>query len=643
MLSKTILWHGSAEALPQPLFLRAGPLTMLFDPQTAFLRHIRLGDHEIVRAIYAAVRDHNWGTVPPCLGRLQSDISENAFQLSFEIRCRQPGIDYLWRGAIAGDVTGRLTYRFDGEAHSHFARNRIGLCVLHPIVECAGRPCQVEHSDGRREAGKFPTTISPNQPFLDVRSIAYEVAGAQAELHFEGDEFEMEDQRNWSDASFKTYCTPQSRPKPVPVQPGDQVHQSVTLLLRGQVKPVLPVVFGRTPQLSVATTPVIPLPPLGLCIARHGRPWSGAETERLRALQLSHLRVDLRLSSADYPALLEQAAEQTEMLKVGLHLGLTVSDRAEDELQSLAEHLRRWQPRIALWLIFHETEPAAGERWVQLARRILQPCAPAALFAAGTLGFFTELNRDRPAPGSTAFPVYSNTPQVHAFDNLTMVENLAGQSANVETAKTFSARPVVVSPVTLKIRAKWNDGSPTEGAPSVDVDPRQMSLFGAAWTLGSIARLATTGGVHSVTYYETTGWRGVMETEAGPLLPGKFPAPPGAVFPMYHVLADIGEFPGKQVYPTHSSHPLLVDGLTLADTKGRRRILVANFTGDVQELKIKTGTCQARIRYLDDTNAEQAMGDPETFRAEPGAVAESAAGKLSLRLLPFALARVDIA
>ena len=638
-----MLWHGSAETLPQLLPLRAGPLTLLFDPRTAFLRHIRLGDHEVVRAIYAAVRDHNWGTVPPRLSLLQSDVSEDAFQLRFEVRCGQPGIDYLWHGTIIGDATGRIAYRFDGEARSRFERNRIGLCVLHPIVECAGRPCQIEHSDGRREAGQFPAAISPQQPFFDVRSIAYEVAGNQVELHFDGDEFEMEDQRNWSDASFKTYCTPQSRPKPALVQPGDQVHQSVTLLLRDPVKPVLPVVLGRPPQLSIATTPVMPLPPLGLCVARHGQPWSVTETERLRALRLSHLRVDLLLSASDYPTLLQQAAEQAEALKVALYLGLTLSDRAEEELHALKEHLQSCQPRIALWLVFHETESVAGERWVQLTRRILQPCAPAALCAAGTRDFFTELNRDRPDAGSTAFPVYSNNPQVHAFDDLTMVENLAGQSANVDTAKTFSARPVVVSPITLKIRAQWNNGSPRGEELPGDVDPRQMSLFGAGWTLGSMARLASTGGVHSLTYYETTGWRGVMQTAAGSPLPAKFPAPAGVVFPMYHVFADIAEFPGRQVYPTHSSHPLLVDGLTLADPQGHRRILVANFTSAAREIKIKTGTCQARIRYLDETNAEQAMNDPEGFRAEPGAVAESAAGKIALRLLPFALARVDIA
>ena len=133
-----------------------------------------------------------------------------------------------------------------------------------------------------------------------------------------------------------------------------------------------------------------------------------------------------------------------------------------------------------------------------------------------------------------------------------------------------------------------------------------------------------------------------METDAGSPLPKEFPSEPGAVFPMYHVFADIAEFGGKQIYPTHCTHPLLAEGLTLFDTKGSRRILAANLTGDPQDLKIKTGTCTARIRYLDETTAEHAMHRPEEFRRHSGEQKESVSGKIELKLLPFAVARVDV-
>jgi hypothetical protein len=48
------------------------------------------------------------------------------------------------------------------------------------------------------------------------------------------------------------------------------------------------------------------------------------------------------------------------------------------------------------------------------------------------------------------------------------------------------------------------------------------------------------------------------------------------------------------------------------------------------------------VRYLDETTVEQAIRRPEEFRQETGDVKESVSGKIELKLLPYALARVDI-
>jgi hypothetical protein len=645
MLPKAFLQSGRPKSKPMPL--RAGPLTMVFEPDTAFLRHIRLGDHEVVRAIYAAVRDQNWGTVPPQVRILEQQISADSFHLRFEVVCKRDEIDWVWQGTTSGANNGEVRYAFDGIARSDFLRNRLGICILHPILECAGMPCHVEHINGTTEDGAFPSSISPHQPFLEIRGISYEVVntGIRARLEMEGETFEMEDQRNWTDASFKTYCTPLTLPLPHQVKTGDAVRQSVRLSLSGNVRPILPVNIGRPPQLSISTTPALTLPPIGLCVASHRRPLSAVEIERLKALKFSHLRVELRLEDSDYPERLEQASAESSALGVGLHIALVLHEHADRELPSLLQHIERVKPRVLLWIILHEFENPTSEKTVQHVRPMLQRYAPNILFAAGTPDFFTEINRVRLQPGATSFLCYSNNPQVHAFDNTTLIENLAGQVHNVESARHFTPRPVVVSPVTLRIRNNARAANEQHGAlkelPS-DVDPRQLSLFGAGWTLASIAKLSSTGFVHSLTYYETTGWRGLMETESGSPLPELFPSEPGIVFPMYHVFADIAEFGAKQIYPTHSSHSLLTEGLTLFDSAGRRRILVANLTGDPLELKIKTGTCTAEVRFVDETTLEAAVHRPEEFRKQSGEVTKSASGKIELRLLPFAVARVDV-
>src|SRR5687768_14823197 len=153
--------------------LRAGPLTMSFDPTNAFIRHMRWGGQEIVRAIYGAVRDHNWATISPAITNLKTEVGGDSFRISFDVVCREREVDFLWRGTIAGEATGKVTYVFDGEARSNFQRNRIGLCVLHPIETCAGRACVIEHVDSSHEIGVFPKPISPAQPFFDIRAVHY--------------------------------------------------------------------------------------------------------------------------------------------------------------------------------------------------------------------------------------------------------------------------------------------------------------------------------------------------------------------------------------------------------------------------------------------------------------------------------------
>src|SRR5688572_8119968 len=66
------------------LELRAGPLTMTFDPSNAFLRHVRWGGQELVRAIYGAVRDHNWATIPSAISNMKTEVGADTFRVTFD-------------------------------------------------------------------------------------------------------------------------------------------------------------------------------------------------------------------------------------------------------------------------------------------------------------------------------------------------------------------------------------------------------------------------------------------------------------------------------------------------------------------------------------------------------------------------------
>src|SRR5439155_14715244 len=82
--------------------------------------------------------------------------------------------------------------------------------------------------------GKFPELIDPVQPMMNLRSVTHEAApGLKVTCRMEGDTFEMEDQRNWTDASYKTYVRPLALPWPYMLSAGTRLEQSVSLALEG--------------------------------------------------------------------------------------------------------------------------------------------------------------------------------------------------------------------------------------------------------------------------------------------------------------------------------------------------------------------------------------------------------------------------
>ncbi|CAN5727694.1 hypothetical protein BH23CHL8_BH23CHL8_00570 [soil metagenome] len=171
---------------------------------------------------------------------------------------------------------------------------------------------------------------------------------------------------------------------------------------------------------------------------------------------------------------------------------------------------------------------------------------------------------------------------------------------------------------------------------------RQASLLGAAWTVGSIAALAAAG-ADSVTYYETTGWRGVLERALGSPMPERFPSRGGQAFPLYHVLADIAEWAGGTVLEVEASQPNRVRALAMAGEDGARHALVANVTPEPQRALVRGLGERLHVRLLDEASAQTALHDPGAFRSAPGCPVEGNADGVWLALGPFAVARVEAA
>ncbi|MEM9589591.1 MAG: hypothetical protein AAGA03_20070, partial [Planctomycetota bacterium] len=299
-----------------PIELTAGPLAMQWDDELGFLRTIRLGDAEIIRGVFAAIRDADWNTIGCRIDDVDVCQSDDSFELRFRATANDPAVPYHWLGRIEGRASGQsgdptVVYQFDGVADGPFQKNRIGVCLLHPLATCLGNPVEVLHSDGTTSHGEFPHRISPHQPANDIRAITYRTGDLRVRVDFEGEVFEMEDQRNWTDASFKTYSTPLDLPFPLAVKTGDRVRHRITITASDS--------HGHTPihTVGLETDAIVcrvdwdslqPRPKVGLGLATSDAV-PDAVVKRLKAMQPDHLRVDLRMDHPDWQSAAERASD----------------------------------------------------------------------------------------------------------------------------------------------------------------------------------------------------------------------------------------------------------------------------------------------------------------------------------------------
>lgn len=514
------------------------------------LADIEYRGHPVLRAIRPVVRDHDWRTLSPTVESVTGAEDADTFTLRLAVRFTGFGAEY--RAELTLHASGNdLTVTFDGVAPSDFRSNRIGLVVLHRPDD-AGRNVTITAPDQSRTERAFPVDISPHQPFVNIAAMSWERDGTAFGLEFSGDIFETEDQRSWTDASFKTYSTPLSRPFPVTVHAGDRVQQGIRLT--------------AAPTVHAAEAPSPEPAPDVLTVRRqtHGRvPALGTSSSRsvarLGAVPgLDALMVEVPGGDTAAAAqILRHAVQQAAELGAALDVRITATGPGDIgpvmDLLPVENVLRIG----AFSSDSHLTEPGLGEELHSEAQR--RGFTGALL--AGARSHFTELNRRQGVlPGNADAITYSITPQMHATEVPHIVESLPIQRQTALNAlRIGSGKPLHIGPVTLK--ARFNAVS-TDGAydsltvEAMTTDPLQAENFTAAWLLGSIAAL-TLPGVESISYFEASGPRGLL-TDAGT---------PTSAFQLLEKLsamrgADVmevdGGVPGLVLYPVKEDSGVLL-------------------------------------------------------------------------------------
>jgi hypothetical protein len=285
---------------------------------------------------------------------------------------------------------------------------------------------------------------------------------------------------------------------------------------------------------------------------------------------------------------------------------VVIVDSKPDE--TFVEKMLPISDRIKQFIVLPANGKSTSQKLIDECVPMLRRNFPKSKIGGGTDAFFTELNRERTPADRLDFLTFSINPQVHASDDTTMVENLEVQKDIVHSCRLFAGNKAIhVGPVTLKIRDRSNTKASGTLPPSADA--RQLSMFAAAWMLGTFKYLAENG-VASIIFFETCGWKGFVPHEDQPW-PETFLDEDDAVYPIYIVLKELLTHKHSRVIKLISNSPLSVDGLALTDSDGKLTIYLMNFTGSDQLVMIPPDFRMRRASIIDDYVMNRWIKDPE--------------------------------
>ena len=634
--SRSIKLFGTEEPAGELTMLKAGPLEASLDAGN--LRYIKVGGKEALRAIAFLARDRNWGTYGPDISDLKIDQNDDRFVVTYDAVCRDDEQAFRYLARIEGRADGSLTFEADGEALTDFVTNRTGFVVLHPLEGVVGQPVTVEHTDGRIEESTFPERVDPACPFQDVRTLTHAIMpGVKVVCRMEGDAFEMEDHRNWMDASYKTYVRPLALPWPYTYAKGEKSPQRVTLKLEGaptgasaSAGPGIAVSVGGpsgnvvprvglaapAEHLDAAMTHAAPLKAAGpgfvVCHfdARKGHDASvmqahaklGAALGAELVLEAVVPCVDADGNPSADPAILARDMATVRDAAAGVAFARVAVSPASDLKSTLPGSVF---PPAPSW-----------EELFAAARGAF----PGAVVGGGMFSYFTELNRKRPPAGLLDFICHTGLPIVHAGDDISMTETLEALPSQFNSVRAFGGgEPYWIFPTAVSMRDNPYGAAPAENPKNIRqamnrVDPRERGLIGAAWYCGYLARAAQAG-VDAVTLAAVAGPSGIVYTKQDHAQPW-FDGAGAAVYPHYHVIAGHAALQGAAVHAVAISDPRSVQALAASGPDGAS-LWLCNLTGEPQTVQLSGLKGPTQVLSLDEDSFEAACRDPGWRSAAP--------------------------
>ena len=571
-------YFGTTELIKEGRLLKTGRLSLILEDGN--LRDIQFDGVEMIRAISFLVRDKNWGTVAPQLTNLNIKKDNCDLNISFESVFRE---DNSQLKVVFGICIKRDFLRFHAafSASGDFQTNRAGFNILHP-VQLSGSPLEITDVNGNTFHSSFPRVIDPWQPFKNIRCLTSRYKERIASCLLLGETFEMEDQRNWSDASFKTYSRPLEKPWPYTILNGESNDQSIELNFSGPVKSRN---APRKKLLIEIGNPVgIDFPEMALVF----RP---EESEKVfdsidQLIQISPNRITCHFDPEAGHGLPElrlfKLMQDHFPAKYDLEYAVWCKEDGYVEFERLANQLHKSGLCLNSILVCpgvdrQSTPPGSiwpdcpSLNYLYEAARLFFPDIE---LGGGMMSYFTELNRKRPPLEKLDFVVHGTNPIVHAADDVSVMQTLSSVPFIISSCRTFIGdKAYRLGLSSIPMRQNPYGSSTFENSSSRRLcmahrDPRQFGRFSAAFSAGYGAMIAP----HGVKVWTPAG----------------FSAPWGVIGGnnklTYNgeVLKKLRLFAGQPINFCTSSNPEQILGLST-----REKIIVINLTKKILTVNTK--------------------------------------------------------
>jgi D-apionolactonase len=457
----------------------------------------------------------------------------------------------------------------------------------------------------------------------------------------------MEDQRNWTDASYKTYVRPLALPWPYTIAKGAAIDQRVTLSVSGSV----PNIESKERRSSLVIGKPISgssMPPLG--IGLHPKD-AGTIKENVAVIKeaapahiVCHYDPRLGHSHKDLKRMAEAGKE------IGAELWLEFVIPSVENFEEDIREAGRGAAELGNPFSTVMVSPAPdlkctlpGSPWppcppLEACYQAARKAFPGARIGGGMFSFFTELNRKKPPLDLLDLVTFTTVAIFHAGDDRSAMEGLESLPYLAKTVQSFiHDKPYHVGPSAIGLRMNPYGEAPMPNPRNIrqamnGMDPRQRGLFGAAWSVGFVARFVK-GGASALTLGGGTGEFGIAYAKQDYAQP--WFDENGGIYPVYHAIKGLSKLRGQPLLDLEISTP---DELQAIATRrdGSVELWVTNLTDQTKSVEL-TPKLTGKVSILSATDFERAAKDLSVMES-----LEREFSSEQLGLPPYAVARVRV-